>query len=127
MKLQKKHDLLSLCVVEIKTKSSLSVIHDLEAAVELDGTSFSVCEVGIDDTIKRLIPEPAYRTQFCQHAVATQIPYVLMVYSLPGALVKKLVLLHFNDQFLKAILSLESVLAAEYMDYAYVRDNKNKI
>ena len=49
-----------------------------------------------------------------------------MVYSLPGALVKKLVLLHFNDQFLQAMLSLQSVLAAEYMDYAYVRDNENK-
>ena len=58
----KKHDLMSLCVIEIKTKSSLSVIHDLEASIEIEGTNFSLCEVGLQDDIKRLIPEPAYRT-----------------------------------------------------------------
>ena len=55
------------------TKSALSVIHDLEAAMEIEGTNFSLCEVGIQEDVKRLIPEPAYRTQLCQHAVATQI------------------------------------------------------
>ena len=70
-----------------KTKSSLSVIHDLESSIEIEGTNFSLCEVGLQDDIKRLIPEPA---QLCQYATATQIPYVMMIYLLPGALVKKL-------------------------------------
>ena len=85
----KKFQLISLCVIEIKTIESLSVIHDLEMAIEIEGSNFSECEVGVDNEIKKLIPEPAYRRQLFQHEVATQIPYVLMVYSLPGDLVKK--------------------------------------
>ena len=57
-------------------------------AIALEGSNFSECKIGGQNDIKRLIPEPVYRTQICQHAIATQIPYVLMVYSLPGALVK---------------------------------------
>ena len=93
----------------------MSVIHDLEAGIEIEGTNFSLCEVGFEDDIKRLIPEAAYCTQLCQHAIATQITYVMMIYSLPGALVKNIVLLHLYDQLVKAILSLESLLVNEYL------------
>ena len=34
-------ELMSLCVIEIKTKQSLSVIHDLDFAIEYEGTNFS--------------------------------------------------------------------------------------
>ena len=34
--LLKKFELLSLCVIEIKTKQSVSVIHDLEIAIEIE-------------------------------------------------------------------------------------------
>ena len=43
----KKHDLISLRVIEIKTKSSLLVIHELEAVIEIRGTNFRLCEDGL--------------------------------------------------------------------------------
>ena len=77
-----------LCVIEIKTKTALTTINDLEKNIAQDGSNFNVCNVGTAK-FKELVKEPAYRSQICQHAAATGISNVLLVYSLPGGLIKK--------------------------------------
>ena len=37
---------LGLCVIEIKTKSALTTINDLEKNIAQDGSNFNVCNVG---------------------------------------------------------------------------------
>ena len=48
-----------LCVIEIKTKSTLSTINDLEKHIAHDGSKFTVCNAGTRK-FKDVVKEPAY-------------------------------------------------------------------
>ena len=101
---------MGLCVIEIKTKSALTTINDLEKNIAQDGSNFNVCNVGTVK-FKELVKEPAYRSQICQHAAATGIKNVLLVYSLPGGLIKKIVLVQLLSHHLSNLLNFQKMVA----------------
>ena len=70
-----------------------------------------------------MIPENAYRSQVCQHAAALGLSYVLIVYCTPGALPKKMILVHISIEQRKAISTLQEVLADQFMSFAYNEEN----
>ena len=89
----KKYDFafIGLCSIEIKTKSVLITVNNLEKHILADSSNVNVCNVG---TIrcKDLVEEPTYQSQICQHMTATGLKNVLLVYSISGALIRKIVL-----------------------------------
>eukprot|EP00804_Cyclotella_cryptica_P030264 CCRYP_017121-RA/>CCRYP_017121-RA protein AED:0.38 eAED:0.37 QI:0/0/0/1/0/0/2/0/159 len=60
---------------------------------------------------KTAISEAGYRSQVCQHAAATGINNVLMVYCAPGALVKQMIL--------RSLRMFQSLVTSKYMSFAY--------
>ena len=87
-----------------------------------EGRNFAVCNAG-DEKFKQAIPENAYRYQVCQHAAALGLSYVLIVYYTPGALPKKMILVHIYIEQRKALSTLQEVLADQFMSFAYNEEN----
>ena len=114
-----------LCIIEIKTKSSITTITDLEKSISKHDSNFSVCNVGTNQ-FQEQVNEPAYRTQICQHAAATGIKNVLLVYTLPGALIKKLVLVKFCSHHLTNLVNFQMWLQEKYLSQLYPTNNSLK-
>ena len=76
-----------VCVLEIKTQSALGTI-DAVYRQSLNGKQFVECFTGTV-LFKTSVSDPPYRSQVCQHATAIDVEFVLIVYSLPGALPQK--------------------------------------
>ena len=85
----KKIDFVGLCIIEIKTKAVLTSINDLETIILEDGSKLTFCNIG-NLRFRELIKESVYRTQICQHAAATGLKNILLVYLIPVILIKKI-------------------------------------
>lgn len=73
---------------------------------------------GTDDK-KMSIPVSAYRLQVCQHAAATGIEYALMVYAVPGALIKQMVLVYVTEDQQMKLVDSQSQVTSKYLSFAY--------
>eukprot|EP00984_Skeletonema_dohrnii_P032459 scaffold26691_cov108-Skeletonema_dohrnii-CCMP3373.AAC.1 len=111
-------DFIGLCVLEMKTKGSENTTDELIRQV-LNGGAWGECISGTDE-FEMAVPDPSYRTQLCQHATALNLEHVMIVFSLPGAQVKKIVLVHVSAEHRVDILSLQRLLAITYMPFAYI-------
>ena len=67
---------------------------------------------------KRSIPESAYRSQVRQHAAATGIEYVLMVYAAPGALIKQMVRVYVTEDQQMKLVDFQSQVTSKYLSFA---------
>ena len=85
---------LSLCALEIKTRSALGTVNDLYRQT-LNSGKWTECDAGTEE-FKLAVPDNAYRTQICQHAAALGLEYVMLAYCLPGGMPKRLVLVHVS-------------------------------
>ena len=112
-------------MIEIKTKSTLSTINDLEKHIAHDGSKFTVCNAGTRK-FKDVVKEPAYRSQICQHAAATGIKNVLLVYSIPGGLIKKMVLVQLLSHHLSNLVNFQKWLQTKYLSQLYPVSNATK-
>ena len=95
---------IGLCVLEIKTQSALGTI-DAIYRQSLNG-KFVECTAG-SVLFKTSIADPPYRSQVCQHATAIDTQYVLIVFSLPGALPQKMVLVTVSKQQRETLKTLQ--------------------
>ena len=68
------------------------------------------------DAFEEAIPHPPYRTQVVQHATALQLDYVLLVFSVPGAMPIKMVLVQVSAEHRRSIAKYQSDLT-EYMPF----------
>ena len=114
------YDFVSLCVLEMKTRGTENTTDALLHSV-LNGGSWGECVSG-SEKFRSAVPDNAYRTQLCQHATALGLEYVMMVYSLPGAQVKKIVLVQVSPDHQKEFLQFQGFLSAKYMSFAYVKN-----
>ena len=105
-----------LCVLEIKTHSALGKVDDLYR-MALNGNKFTECCAGTP-LFKRCVPDPPYRSQICQHATAI-VNRVLLVYSVPGALPQKMVLVTVSNEQQATLKSLQQILAERYLKFCY--------
>ena len=119
------YDFIGICVIEIKTRASENTVDALTESV-LRGGLFTECVTGTE-LFERVIPDNAYRTQICQHATALGVDNVLMVYSLPGANVKKLVLVGVSVEHRYELLKFQTLLATKYMPFCYVENHSKDI
>ena len=119
------YDFIGICVIEIKTRASENTVDALTESV-LRGGLFTECVTGTE-LFERVIPDNAYRTQICQHATALGVDHVLMVYSLPGANVKKLVLVGVSVEHRYELLKFQTLLATKYMPFCYVENHSKDI
>ena len=111
----------SLCVLEIKTRGSVNTLDGQEARI-LQSGSWLMVDAGTDE-FKKSIPEPAYRSQVCQHAAATGINTVLLVYCVPGALIKQMVMVNVSEDHCCTILERQSRITEKYLSFAYDANN----
>ena len=109
---------IGLCVLEIKTKFSENIASALAQQVMAEGRSFLVCNAGTEE-FKLQVPDNAYRLKVCQHEAALGLSYVIIVYSTPSALPKKVILVHIFLAQRKALSNLQEVLANKFMSFAY--------
>jgi hypothetical protein len=107
----------SLCVLEMKTRGAVATVDEVECRT-FESSRWVVVMAGTDE-FKRSIPEPAYQSQVCQHAAATGIEYVLMVYAAPGALIKQMVLVYVTENQQMKLVDLQSQVTSEYLSFAY--------
>ncbi|KAL7459526.1 hypothetical protein ACHAWC_011246 [Mediolabrus comicus] len=108
----------SLCVLEIKTRSAIPATKELYLQTIRSG-SWVECDSRTEE-FRRAIPDNAYRSQVCQHAAALGLNYVLMVYSLPGALPLRMVLVHVAAEQRGTLVRMQTLLSTKYMPFAYV-------
>ena len=109
------YNFLSLCVLEMKTRGSEKTIDELSMEVE-DNGDWIECEAG-KPLFKTAIPDASYRSQVGQHAAALNLEYVMMVYSVPGALPKRIVLVRISEVQRNALVHLQKVLGNTYLSF----------
>ena len=68
--------------------------------------------------------EPAYRSQICQHACATQLNHVMIAYAVPGGVIKRIVIVIFSDVQLQCLLKYQSIMQSKYLRELYSGDKK---
>ena len=112
------YDFVSLCVVEMKTRGSERTVDALTNQVGNDG-AWTECNAGTE-LFRTVIPDNAHRSQICQHLAALGLEYVLMVYSTPGALPMKMILVRVSAEHRETLVRLQQLLATKYMPFAYV-------
>ena len=110
---------IGLCVLEIKTQSAFGTVSAVYLQ-SLNGNKFIECAAGTP-LFKDSVRDPPYRSQICQHATAI-VPRVLIVYSTPGGLPQKMVLVTLSEMQRHTILSLEQILAERYLPFCYSED-----
>lgn len=112
-----KHEYVGLCALEIKTRGTENTTDALIEQVLTTG-SWTECTTDTVD-FKIAVPDGTYCTQLVQHATALDLNRVLMVYSLPGAVIKKIVLVTVPQVHRGKLFSLEQQLAQRYMPFAF--------
>ena len=122
---QGKYDFFSLCVLEMKNRGSEKTTDALIERV-LRGGSRGEC---ISDTeeFELAVPDNGYRTQLCQHATALGVDHVMMVYSLPGAQIKKMVHVTVSAEHREDLLHFQQIHAKKYMPFTYVENAVQEI
>ena len=73
------------------------------------------------------IPDNAYRTQLCQHAIALGVDHVMMVYSLPGAQIKNTVHVCVSADHRADLLCFQQIHTIQYMLFAYIENKVQQI
>ena len=68
------------------------------------------------------IPNNAYRSWLSQHATALGVDHVIMVYSLPGAQIKKMVNICVSAEHRADLLRFRKIHALKCMPFAYVEN-----
>ncbi|KAL7531815.1 hypothetical protein ACHAWF_003920, partial [Thalassiosira exigua] len=111
------YEFLSLCVLELKTIGSQNTADALVASI-LEGGEFVECTSNCDQ-FREAVPSNSYRSQLCQETTALGLEYVAIVYSVPGALVK-IVLVSVSEQDRDDMLEFQKSLALKYMPFAHV-------
>ncbi len=64
-----------------------------------------------------MIPDASYRSQIGQHAAALGLEYVMMVYSVPGALLKRIVQVRFSEEQRNSLVQVQKVLCETYLTF----------
>jgi hypothetical protein len=103
-------------VLEIKTQSALGTV-DAVYRQAMEGNKFTECSAGTE-LFKKSIRDSPYRSQVCQHATAL-VKRVLVVYSVPGALPQKMVLVTVSDVQRHTLLTLQQIMAEKYLSFFY--------
>ena len=116
---------MGLCVIEVKTKSALAAINDLEKDISIDGSNFNVCNIGTPK-FKELVKEPGYRLQICQDVAVTGIKNVLVVYLISGVSFKKIVLVQMLAHHILSLLDFQKWLQEKYLSQLYPVSNTIK-
>ena len=88
--------LLGLCVLELKTKTTKRTATQLDNINVKEGNQFKCYRVGSLE-VKQLVEEPTYCSQICQHACAKGLNYVMMVYVIPGGIIKRIAIIRFTN------------------------------
>ena len=110
------YQFVELCVLEVKTQSALGTV-DAVYRQSLNGNKFTECSSGTALS-KESVREPPYRSQICQHAAAL-VERVLIIFSLPGALPQKMVLVTVLDEHRHTLLILQQIVAERYLLVCY--------
>jgi hypothetical protein len=114
-----------LAAIEIKTKTSAETMRDLDDHIgKTGGESFVECEAGTPE-FRDFIPEPSFRSQLCQHATSLGLNKVLMVYSVPGGVIKRVVLVHVSEAHQNAFLKLQHFLVEAHLSFAYGEEDED--
>ena len=100
-----------LCVLEMKTQRAVVTVDEVECWT-VDSSKWAVVMTGTDE-FKNSITEPAYPSQVYQHTATTGIEYVLMVYTVHGALIKQMVLIHVTEDQQMKLVDLKSHVTSE--------------
>ena len=112
---------ISLCVLEMKTRGSTNTVDALTREVENNG-KWVECDAGTP-LFRTSIPDAAYRSQVCQHAAALGLNKVMLVYSVPGAFVQRVVLVTVSDRQINTLVSLQKVLGETYLPFMSLDDD----
>ena len=110
-----------LCVLEMKTRGSTNTVDALTREVENNG-KWVECDAGTP-LFRTSIPDAAYRSQVCQHAAALGLNKVMLVYSVPGAFVQRVVLVTVSDRQINTLVSLQKVLGETYLPFMSLDDD----
>mmetsp|Transcript_56501 Transcript_56501/g.120005 ORF Transcript_56501/g.120005 Transcript_56501/m.120005 type:complete len:754 (+) Transcript_56501:1863-4124(+) len=108
----------SLCVLEIKTRSALGTV-DAIYKQAMNGNKWTECSTGTIE-FKSSILDPAYRSQICQHATALNLKHVLIVFGLPGGLPLKMVLVSVSLEHRQTLLTMQQLLSERHIPFCYV-------
>ncbi|EJK70714.1 hypothetical protein THAOC_07905, partial [Thalassiosira oceanica] len=101
------------CILEIKTHTGEEAVTNLANDI-IEVGEFTETTVGTEE-FERAIPNPAYRSQVCQHGAAGGVDFVLIAFCLPGGLPKRMVLVNIPSPARDPILELEKSLMDRYM------------
>ena len=122
----RKMHFLGLCVLEIKTKNTVTTATRLDHDIAKLGGPFNDCNAG-DIAFKKYVPEPAYRSQISQHACVTGLKYAMIAYSIPGGIIKRIVLVRYKANMLVYLSSYQDEMRKRYMDNFYSDDDNNNL
>ena len=71
----------------------------------LEGRVWVKCKAGTP-LFKKAVPDPAYCSRLCQDATTLDLQYVVMIYSVPGRLPMKMVLVEFSNEQRHTLVTL---------------------
>eukprot|EP00986_Skeletonema_menzelii_P000633 scaffold176_cov69-Skeletonema_menzelii.AAC.1 len=108
---------LSLCGLEIKTRSAVNSTAELYKKTLKSG-KWVECDSGTKQ-FREAVPDHAYRSQICQHAAALGLDYVLIVFCLPGSHPMRMVLVRVCEEHRAKLVKIERLLSTKYMPFAY--------
>ena len=123
---KKKWLFLGLCVLEIKTRNTVTTATKLDYDIAKIGCSFKECYAGGME-FRTYVPEPAYRSQISQHACVTGLNFALIAYSIPGGLIKRIVLVRYKTHMLTSLLSYQDEMRKQYMNDFYSDEKSNNL
>ena len=115
----------SLCGLEIKTRSAVKATADLYVQTLRSG-EWVECDSGTEE-FRKAVPDNAYRSQVCQHAAALGLDYILIAYCLPGSDPKRMVLVRVSEDHRAKIIRIERLLSTKYMKFAYDDESPREI
>ena len=111
--------------MESKTKTTIRTATQLDNINVKEGTQFKYYRAGSLE-FKQLVEEPTYHSQICQHACDTGLNYVMMVYEIPGDIIKRIFIISFTNYQLNTLSTFQRCLQERYMKmfYSNLRDEE---
>ena len=104
-------------MIEIKTCSAVSNIDALYRQ-SINGNKWIECS-SVTSEFKLAVPDPAYRSQLCQHCTALGLKCVLIVFGVPGGLPKMMVLVSVSEEHRYNMFTLQQIVAEKYTPFCW--------
>lgn len=98
----------------MKTRTTSRTATQLNEVNIADNVQFRCCRAACYE-FKKLITEPTYRSQICQHACSKQLNFVMMVYAIPGGIIKRIVIIMVANDQLKTLGRFQKNIQDRYI------------